>query len=167
MGFAGPCLLCKLLHSLQLLSSVFAGQVLGSQSCPAPAVCQREVVTSLILFPRAVSRHWGSSVGISSPGPHPLGPRHPHLPSLTAPAGQVAGHVSRMLLCQAGFLLTWHKPRELSSHHCHAAKHQASSITAPKHSSSFRGSPWQAASVSKCIMVHRCLVKTSTWLRAH
>lgn len=105
--------------------------------------------------------------GDLSPGPHPLGPRHPHLPHLPAPAGQVAGHMSRMLLCQAGFLLTWHKPRELSSHHCHAAKHQASGITAPKHSSSFRGSAWQAASVSKCIMVHRCLVKTSTWLRAH
>lgn len=100
-----------------------------------------------------------------SPRPSSLGPGHPHLPHLSAPAVQAAGHrMSRMLQRQAGFLLPWHKPRELSPHHCCAAKHQASSIAAPKPSSSLRESTWQAASVSKCIMVHQCLIKTSARL---
>lgn len=167
-GFAWPRLLSKLLHSLHLLSSVLAGQVLGSQSCPEPPFCRRGVATSLILFPRVISRRWGSSPGTSSPGLFLWGPPHPHLPHLPAPAVQAVGHrMSRMLQCQAGFLLAWHKPRELSSHHSRAAKHQASSIPAPKPSSSFRASTWQAASVSKCIMVHQCLTKTSARLWAH
>lgn len=122
----------------------------GHQPDPLPQGC----IQALGLLSRDLSHR-----------PSSLGPGHPHLPHAPAPAVQAAGHrMSRKLQCQAGFLLTWHKPRELSSHHCRAAKHQASCITAPKPSSSFRGSTWQAASGSKCLMLHHCLIKTSVRL---
>lgn len=83
---------------------------------------------------------------------------------LSSPSVHAVGHMSGTLWCQAGWLLTWHKPRELSSHRRCAAKHQAFSISAPKPISSFKGSTLQAASMSKCVTVHQCLIKTSARL---
>lgn len=146
-GFASPHLLCKLLHSLHLLSPVLAGQVLGIQCPPTPPVPLLQERSGCQLGPLP---HPGTGA-LSRDLPAPLqdissrGGEDPYLPQLpaplcpsSAPDVRAVGHVSRMVQCQAGWLPIWHKPRELSSHCCCAAKHQAFSITAPKPICSFR-----------------------------
>lgn len=105
------------------------------------------MATSLALFPRDISRYWGSQQGPPLQSISCWGCGDPNLPDLPtslwpspAPDTHTVGHMSGMLWCQAGWLLTWHKPRELSSRCRHAAKHQVFSISVPKPPSSFRGS---------------------------
>lgn len=113
----------------------------------------------------------GDSAGNSPPGHLFLGRWGPPSPPPSsvplpwpAPDVHTVGHVSGMLWCQAVWLLAWHKPRELSSQCCCTAKHQASSISAPKPISIFRGSTLQTLRMSKCGAVHHCLRKTSARL---
>lgn len=159
---ASPAVQTASLLASAVMSPCWAGFGLSELPC-TPSLQERSVYQPEPL-PQGHIQALRLSAGTSTPGHLLWGAGHPHLPHLPAPDVQVEGHVSRMLRCQAGFLLTWHNPRKLSSRHCRAAKHQASSITAPETSSSFRGSTWQAASMSKHVMVHQCLIKTSARL---
>lgn len=175
-SFAWPWLLHKLLHSLRLLLPVLAGQVLGFQhpsAHPVPLL-QEMWLPACSSSPRTTARHRGSQQGPPHQDIASWGGGDPHLTHLPAPLCpspapdvNTVGHVSGMLRCQVGWLLAWHKPRELSSCCRGAAKHQAFSISAPNPISSFRGSTLQAVSMSKCVTVHQCLIKTSARLWAH
>lgn len=163
----GLCLASPAVQTASLLASAIISPCwvgFGLSELPCTPSLWEESGSQADSLPQGHIQALELSAGTSPPAHLLWGSRPPHLPLFPAPAVQVLGHMSRMLQCQAGFLLTWHKPRELSSHHCCAAKHQASSSTAPKPSSSSRASTWQAASVSKCVTVHQCLTKTSARL---
>ena len=145
---ASPAMQTASLPASAITSPCWAGFGVSVPPLPKSHCCWREVATSLVLFPRATSRHRGSQQGPPLQGIPSWGGGDPHLLHLPAPLCpspapdvHVVGHMSGMLQCQAGWLLAWHKPRELSSRRCHAAKHQAFSISLPQNPSAASEDP--------------------------